>query len=985
MVVSQPSTLPPAAPPVREVVSPHSRSLYRRHFGVGAIPRALFFPPDFESAKEYLKGNRRNWAQNGKLPPRYPRNIAVPLSTTLPLSSRDTEPGGKMVRCHGCHGQVGEGAHLGSATGKNRCSFRHSNDCPGGFIEDSTWQACPPDYIAGQVSGTGFEHTIPMQQSQVVDQSRGQTQPFFSTPQHPEQSFIRQPLHDQIQQMVDHQVPHGGVVSQALHSQGQEQQAVPAGSDRQQQHQGQPIAGQSQTQSVDAAVVEHSDALWSERLRVRNPINYNDDVAVDLTVTQATRAQDQVGELRARNQAAAMEMRVGQQSSQPWNINHLRADTELIEDVDGHMGVFREHIPSLCAAPTAPPIPNPTLPQAAHLGAVPKPGAQHGVYGYNVAQLRQVTGDGIRVTASDDEPGATVITQQLPRRSKPRFPSFVTGDVGHNGVQQLGQLHQPSQLGGQLSGQQQQKHHVPPTVYPRAAHQQYHVVQEGDHQQHQAGIQGVQPLRQQQYQVRQNVALQPGHPSVYRTHAHQFQPLQKQFQESQHGYSSAEPSVGNLHQQGHPLAGQQQQASHQSQHYLVQPQQQVRQLPQQILQNQPLYQPENELYEYATDITGRRILVKSSVQLGSRSPQQLQPVPGGPLIQHSPQRDPYLERSPRFKTEYRCNPNTGELYEVQVPTSPGTRNIQQPQDRTSPQFKIEFRCDPNTGQLYKVRLPISPHQVTSTQQDQLSMQSKRVAQQHKSNVTTVPWQSVQQSSQQSISNDGNQTRAQEIEDKVKGIVSFVEQGGATKKTKLIDYAKRCSAKWVTSTSVNNMNLPLYGFAAVSELEAGFTGKSEALSREELISKLSHVKSVFEVCCINSQAQDFTGYGWTLARDYAKKVESKVDQNGLQWQQVSSGVQTDMLMMAQCDYPRPAIKTNDFKEKKKGDSDKPERLCTSYNNCTTDNKCEYEVNNPGRSCQRKHECSYCRKHFKQGCRHQEVKCIKKQGGIVGSGN
>ena len=48
----------------------------------------------------------------------------------------------KMV-CHGCHGPVGGGAHVGSATGKNHCRFLHSSSCQGGIVEDESWRACP--------------------------------------------------------------------------------------------------------------------------------------------------------------------------------------------------------------------------------------------------------------------------------------------------------------------------------------------------------------------------------------------------------------------------------------------------------------------------------------------------------------------------------------------------------------------------------------------------------------------------------------------------------------------------------------------------------------------------------------------------------------------------------------------------------------------------------------------------------------------------
>ena len=81
-------------------------------------------------------------------------SVTDPLSTHL---SRRTE---RMV-CHGCHGVIGNGAHVGSSTGKNLCTRQHSHTCPGGIVDDSSWKACPIGYIPGlMVSETGFEQTM---------------------------------------------------------------------------------------------------------------------------------------------------------------------------------------------------------------------------------------------------------------------------------------------------------------------------------------------------------------------------------------------------------------------------------------------------------------------------------------------------------------------------------------------------------------------------------------------------------------------------------------------------------------------------------------------------------------------------------------------------------------------------------------------------------------------------------------------------------
>ena len=301
------------------------------------------------------------------------------------------------------------------------------------------------------------------------------------------------------------------------------------------------------------------------------------------------------------------------------------------------------------------------------------------------------------------------------------------------------------------------------------------------------------------------------------------------------------------------------------------------------------------------------------------------------------------------------------------------------QASVQPQSRYEYRYDQYTGTRYQVEVPVTPQQqdrrvLPSTAPGHLYPHPQHLQQQLGPPVR-LPWQSPVPRHVQ-VEADPDKTMAQRIQDSVKGIVSIVENGGTTKSLKLVDFAKRCPAKWSKNAKLDSMNLSLYGYAAMAEIEASLSGKTETYPEGELLARLRHVKNVFEVCCLNSSEKDFTAYGWTLARDYSSKVMNKVAQGETSWQSMPVGVQTADLLLAQCDYPRP-LQKGPVKEKENPNDPKKEKfLCTTWNSCTTEGKCEYEVANPGRECNRKHECSWCRRNLRQGFKHQKVLCKKR---------
>ena len=50
-----------------------------------------------------------------------------------------------------------------------------------------------------------------------------------------------------------------------------------------------------------------------------------------------------------------------------------------------------------------------------------------------------------------------------------------------------------------------------------------------------------------------------------------------------------------------------------------------------------------------------------------------------------------------------------------------------------------------------------------------------------------------------------------------------------------------------------------------------------------------------------------------------------------------------------------------------------RTCTTWNSSATEGKCEYEVQYEGKSCSRRHECSWCQGKGKRSLGHQRSFC------------
>ena len=407
-------------------------------------------------------------------------------------------------------------------------------------------------------------------------------------------------------------------------------------------------------------------------------------------------------------------------------------------------------------------------------------------------------------------------------------------------------------------------------------------------------------------------------------------------------------------------------------------------------------------YEYATDFSGRQVLVRVAAPTpqvtGRMSPPQqsyrweyrCSPRSGRQWkvqvpIPPSPSAAP--PRASGSHYEWRIHPHTGESYQVLVSTSGQGCVSQQVPAVPPPQY--EWRIHPHTGESYQVEVnnstpynsakpafnPSHLQPVQSLGEPQHPLTGHQSHLHGSSPVGALPL--LDNSSQQQVPPHLEHSRVSEMtrNERVAGIVSLLEGGGSTKGApKVIEFARKCPTKWAKQATLSNINLPLYAWGVIEEVESALSGRSQAIPEPVILGKLRHLKNTLEICCQNSTSSEFVGFGWTLAKDYSTKLVAEIDQGRATWQDMGLEVKTSTLMSATMENPRPVQKI----EKKKVDYKLDKReLCTTYNKCTTENKCDYEVQNPGKTCQRRHECSWCRLKKNQSWKHQESRCRNKE--------
>ena len=561
--------------------------------------------------------------------------------------------------CHGCHLQMGQGAHNGSVPGKDHCTLPHSNSCPGGIVEDASWRACPVGYqFNGQgVPETGF--TMSMNMSDFTSSTPNVSHDLSRI--HPPPNILpgsltistAQPTLTAANVTLSHQVP--VLVSQpqvstgsALGSPPNQPPAISAGPSLA------PSSLVSATLSTPGVTTVTSAISDGRQQAIAGLPHYEVDQHI----------QQQVAALRAANQVATS---VSSHDQHTLSIAGLRALPQLSQAVDTHWQQLRASIPALQAAQSAP-VSLPAFTRSQHLtGAT---GSQVQPFPGQVGQ--HLTG----ATGNQGQPFPGQVGQvQLGAAAQPiqavSLPSY-TGDTRSQQVitatgYQLGQVQ------GGAAHPLPAQGHLQPAIGAFPGQATRPLVAQGP----------PQPA----IRVGQVVHSDPPLPVLPKgtyfpssqVEAQQVQCVQAQNAAPLHPQGQV-LSVGIQQHQPVPPQGLHQGLSQQAQLQVSQPYHtghQVQQVGHQTIQPQSAGQP--------TPCQGSQHI---------RGIHHVQHPPYQPVHHYQPGQD--LMQQVQYKLEYRCSPTSGKVFQVYVPIQPC--HVQH-----TP-IHYEWRCDPRTGETYQVQV-----------------------------------------------------------------------------------------------------------------------------------------------------------------------------------------------------------------------------------------------------------------------------------------
>ena len=176
----------------------------------------------------------------------------------------------------------------------------------------------------------------------------------------------------------------------------------------------------------------------------------------------------------------------------------------------------------------------------------------------------------------------------------------------------------------------------------------------------------------------------------------------------------------------------------------------------------------------------------------------------------------------------------------------------------------------------------------------------------------------------------------------------------------------------------------YGY--VSQILASRQGHIAQMSDTEINGRLQHLLHLLELTAMFSTNSDYSSYAWHRARNYNARIFSDLDHGNTSWSSIGSKMDPTSMMQSIEAVPKGFKKEREVIERRKGDDAPP---CPKWNTCEVQGKCSYEVENPGKTCNRPHICSFCFAKFGHTkTNHKESSCRKKEDGdssSSGTGN
>ena len=211
-------------------------------------------------------------------------------------------------------------------------------------------------------------------------------------------------------------------------------------------------------------------------------------------------------------------------------------------------------------------------------------------------------------------------------------------------------------------------------------------------------------------------------------------------------------------------------------------------------------------------------------------------------------------------------------------------------------------------------------------------------------------------------------------------VNTEEKQGKGNVSDLVKTARDCSIAWTTKVTADKLNMGLWCWAYMAQLLQSRTGQAPSLGQGELEARMQHFLNVLEIALQPSNPAEFDGHSWRVARLYADKIQHKIDR-GDTWTNFEEKYGTDSqpseLMAAREELGPKQPKKGTVKDSDRSTDQNEKRVfkrtCTTWNTSSVEGKCDWESQNDGRACDRRHECSWCKEKGKRSLHHQRSFC------------
>ena len=200
-----------------------------------------------------------------------------------------------------------------------------------------------------------------------------------------------------------------------------------------------------------------------------------------------------------------------------------------------------------------------------------------------------------------------------------------------------------------------------------------------------------------------------------------------------------------------------------------------------------------------------------------------------------------------------------------------------------------------------------------------------------------------------------------------------------KQLRAYEFAATGQFSYRSQLKVDNVNAVTFAYGALKHLEAIKCGLIGHVTDSEFLSRIRHLRNVFEIACLSSNLSSFTDPAWHIAREYDNRVIADIESGAKSWESLSNSIEPDSIYCA-----KETVENRNRQNKSKKapnpvnptrkEGEKPVRkVCTTFNSHKSTEGCYWEQQNEGKSCVYAHYCSWCKANRSVEEKHKLINC------------